>query len=217
MVKRHSRRKTRKVSSKSAKPVLTIPKLRKAFDHMDSVVEKLKNTSKHSFSDAVVVYREEWRKTFKHDLSPADASAYLKFRFGIKGKKAMTRRTKTRGGSMALAGAPLDYQTRPGETGVYGNFPTHMTSGLDRFYGSAITADCGKSGQAGGSWDGFFRPLTPGAPHGSAYIGMMENKGVAAYPSMDPVGPAPLRTHGSSYIPPGNVSPHIRTIGSTPY
>ena len=85
---------------------MSIPQLRKAFDHMDRVVENLRKTAKHSFSDAVVIYREEWRKTFKRDLSPADAAAYLKFRFGMKSSK--TRRSRTRGGAMAgpLGGAP---------------------------------------------------------------------------------------------------------------
>ena len=111
-------RKTRKLNTKSKKSVLTIPQLRKAFDHMDSVVEGLQKTAKHSFSDAVSKYREEWRKTFKRDLSPADAAAYLKFRYGMKSGK--TRRANTRGGAiMGTSGAPLDYQLRAGVSGVY--------------------------------------------------------------------------------------------------
>jgi len=106
--------KTRKVSKGQKKSILTIPQLRKAFDHMDHVVSKLEKTAKHSFSDAVVQYREEWRKTFKRDLPPADAAAYLKFRYGLKSGSAKTRRNKTRGGSrVGVSGAPLDYQTRP--------------------------------------------------------------------------------------------------------
>ena len=119
-------RKTRKVRSS----ILTIPELRKAFDHMDTVVESLRKVSKQSFSDAVIIYREEWRKTFKRDISPADASAYLKFRFNTKGAK--TRRTKMRGGA-PLGGAPLGYSMAPGVQGVYGNFPSYQTQGLDRY------------------------------------------------------------------------------------
>lgn len=198
-------RKTRRATKKEKKSVLTIPELRKAFDHMDKVVERLRNTAKHSFSDAVVTYREEWRKTFKRDLSPADAAAYLKFRFGMKAGKATTRRSKMRGGASAaaLAGAPLDYTTRAGVSGAYGNFPTYQTNGLDRFYGSAITADCGKPNgfptdgsraqQAGGAMlDGLFRPFAPITGAAPPYTTMMEFKGVTPYPTADPVGPAPV-------------------------
>jgi hypothetical protein len=228
-------RQTRKVRSTSRKTdkvaksgVLTIPQLRKAFDHMDKVVESLRKVAKHSFSDAVVTYREEWRKTFKRDLSPADAAAYLKFRFGMK-RSAHTRRSKTRGGGgLALAGAPLDYMTRPGVSGVYGQFPTYQTQGLDRYYGSAISADCGKpngfptdgsaASQAGGSiTDALFRPILNGAPPGAPYTQMMEMKGVTPFPTSDPVGAAPLRAVPVSHIAPNDVNPHIRTFGADVY
>ena len=43
--------KTRKAHSKGQKKsILTIPQLRKAFDHMDKVVSQLEKTAKHSFS-----------------------------------------------------------------------------------------------------------------------------------------------------------------------
>lgn len=212
MVKGQSKRKTRKVkASRSVKQIQTIPQLRKAFDHMEKVVDRLRK-SKQSLSDLVAMYRDEWRKTFKRDLSPAEATSYLKFRFGVKGTRAITRRSRMRGGSgAALAGAPLEYQTGPGVSGVYGNFPTYQTQGLDRYYGSAITADCAK--QTGGSWsDGLFRPMMPGAPVNMAYDAMMTVKGVGPMSSSDPVGPAPLRTASNLYIPPGNVTPHIRSI-----
>jgi hypothetical protein len=224
--------KTRKATSRkttthnaSTKAKLTIPQLRKAFDHMDKVVEDLRKTAKHSFSDAVVKYREEWRKTFKHDLAPADAATYLKFRYGLKSGK--TRRSKTRGGGMSLAGAPLDYQTREGVSGVYGNFPTYQTQGLDRSYMSAITADCGKpngfptdgsaASQKGGSmFDGLFRPIIPpaGAPS-AAYSMMMTDpgKGTSLYPSSDPAGPAPVVPPAPAFIPKANFDVSIRRLG----
>lgn len=222
-------RKTRKLGKKSTKPtkqILTIPQLRKAFDHMDKVVESLRKTAKHSFSDAVVAYREEWRKTFKRDLPPADAASYLKFRYGL--KTGMTRRSKTRGGAMAaMAGAPLDYQLRAGVSGVYGNFPTYQTQGLDRYYTPAISADCGKANgfptdgssasQAGGGMlDGLFRPILPtSAPMqaNTVYSGMMTDpgKGTALYPSADPVGPAPYRLNPVAVIDPAFSGAHTRS------
>ena len=203
---------------------MSIPQLRKAFDHMDRVVENLRKTAKHSFSDAVVIYREEWRKTFKRDLSPADAAAYLKFRFGMKSSK--TRRSRTRGGAMAgpLGGAPLDYQMRAGSTGAYGNFPTYQQQGLDRYYASSLSADCGKANgfptdgsgasQAGGAgWDALFRPLYSSSPPTMPYQTMMEAKG-QTFPSPDPVGQPPYRTAPNSYITTANLNSHIRNFGS---
>jgi hypothetical protein len=217
--------KTRK-AKKEIKAKLTIPQLRKAFDHMDKVVEDLRKHANHSFSDAVVKYREEWRKTFKHDLAPADAATYLKFRYGIKAGK--TRRAKTRGmsgGAVAgTSGAPLDYQTRAGVSGVYGNFPTYQTQGLDRQYSSALTADCGKpngfptdgsgaSQNGGGLFDGLFRPILPSVPASASYSAMMTDpgKGTAAYPSSDPTGKANLIPAPKPYIPSGNYEASLRS------
>jgi len=193
-------RKAKKVTRSVNKHILTIPQLRKAFEHMDKVVEGLRKNAKHSFSDAVVSYREEWRKTFKRDLPPADAAAYLKFRYGLKAGK--TRRSKTRGGAMSgpLAGAPLDYQLRAGVAGTYGNFPSYQSQGLDRYYSSAINEDCGKpsgfptdgsQAQAGGGFlDAMFRPLAPTAPPGPVYAAMMTDpgKGTPPYPPADSTG-----------------------------
>jgi len=219
------RGKTKKVRS-GVKHVLTIPQLRKAFDHMDKVVERLRKTAKHSFSDAVVSYREEWRKTFKRDLSPAEAAAYLKFRYGLKAGK--TRRSKSRGGS--LSGAPLDYQLRAGVSGVYGNFPTYQTQGLDRYYSPAITADCSKhsgfptdgssASQAGGGLiDGLFRPLLPTVPPSAPYAAMMTDpgKGTPLYPSADPVGQPAYRAPPNAFIDPNLAGAHLRTLGADVY
>ena len=132
----------------------------------------------------------------------------------------MTRRRKTRGGAMALAGAPLDYQTRPGVDGPYGNFPTYQAQGLDRSYGSAISADCGKpngfptdpsgaSQEGGGMFDGLFRPLAPSTT--GLYPEMMASKGLPPPPSSDPVSLAPTRAMPASFLNPANVSGYIRT------
>ena len=201
-------RKVKKTTRSTKKHVLTIPQLRKAFDHMDKVVEHLRKTAKHSFSDAVVSYREEWRKTFKRDLPPADAAAYLKFRYGLKAGK--TRRSKTRGGAMAapLGGAPLDYQLRAGVAGTYGNFPSYQSQGLDRYYDSAIKADCGQpngfptdgsQAQAGGGmFDGIVRSFlaNPTIPPNMVQQAVITDpgKGTPLYPSRDPVGFPQTRT-----------------------
>jgi len=139
-----------------------------------------------------------------------------------------------RGGAMAplaASGAPLDYQTRAGVSGVYGNFPTYQTQGLDRSYISAINADCGKpngfptdgsgaSQAGGGMFDGLFRGLQPGAgAPGSAYQAMMTDpgKGTPLYPSADPVGQPAYRASPSAYIEPSVAGANIRTLGADVY
>jgi hypothetical protein len=222
-------RKQKKSSRSVSKHVLSIPQLRKAFDHMDKVVERLRKMAKHSFSDAVVSYREEWRKTFKRDLPPADAAAYLKFRYGLKAGK--TRRSKTRGGAMAapLGGAPLDYQLRAGVSGAYGNFPTYQTQGLDRYYSPAINADCGKpngfptdgsaASQAGGGMFDQVRSflVNPTVPPNVLQTSIMNFKGTPPYPSSDLVGNAPLRTVPLVFTQPTFANQATRAYGADIY
>ncbi len=131
-------RKTRKHSSKA----LTIPQLRKSFDHIDSWVESHLRKSK-KVKDLVPAFQAEWKKTFHHEVNSKAAEAYL----SIKHRSAPRGTKKQRGGSAApLAGAPLDYTTRQGVYGVYGNFPQYVSSGLT-FYNQinqdSLTAGCG--------------------------------------------------------------------------
>lgn len=205
--------------TRKAKKVVTVPQLRKAFNHMDNVVDKLRSVAKHSFSDAVKKYRDEWRKTFKHDLSPAEATTYLKFRFKMKADKTRRVRTQSmRGGAAvgSMGGAPLDYSLRAGTSGVYGNFPAQQTAGLDRYYTPAITQDCGKpngfstngsgASQVGGA---AFEPmgrLFPGSNPpftvGQAYYSF---QGQPSTVSADPVGFATVRPVTTIGLNPGSI------------
>ena len=226
---------TRKVRGKSATKGTTgtkmgLKKLRSAFDHMEKVVNKLKPKAKHSFQDAVSEYRSEWQKVFKRDIPPAEAASYLKFRFGLKGTAAMTRRgRKMRGGALPISGAPLDYTTRAGVNGVYGNFPSYQQEGLDRYYNSALSADCNKSNgfptdgsrasqTGGGMMDALFRPLQATAPVNSLQqIQMVDIKGVKPFPSSDPVGTPPLRTTNTNYLTNASMATWARSYaGSAP-
>lgn len=209
---------TRKKRSTSMKNRgLGLKQLRGAFDYIEKVVAKLKDTSKHSFNSAIDTFKNEWEKTFKHAISPADAAAYLKFRFGLKGKKAMTRR-KMKGGALPLGGAPLDYTTRPGlQEGVYGQFPTHQQAGLDRLYGSALSAGCPPGQQKGGSMVGLFRPTMSTVPPSAMHTTVMANKGVYPYPSADPVSAGAVRSTATSYITNANASPWFRTAAGEIY
>jgi hypothetical protein len=133
------RRKTRKHS----KSTLTIPQLRKSFDHIDSWVES--RVTKKSVKSLVPAFQEEWEKTFHREVDAKAAEAYLSLK--SRSKPRLTRKRSQSGGSAALAGAPLDYTTRQGVYGVYGHFPAYVSSGLnfyDSIWQDSLTANCGK-------------------------------------------------------------------------
>ena len=107
-------RKTRKI--KEVKKVkqeksMTIPELRKAFEHVETF------THKHDYN--VEAFRKEWKKTFGKEVSVAAAKEYLEFLQNNKAKKGQE-------GGMA----PLNYVMRPGVDLPYGNFPPYVSSGF---------------------------------------------------------------------------------------
>ena len=108
---------------------LTIPQLRKAFDHMESFTLSLL----HRESDAKKrrsAFQHEWMKTFHRSVDDKAADAYIQFE-SKKMKKGKTKKQKQKQkGGAALAGAPLDYSTRPGIYGVYGEFPEYISGGF---------------------------------------------------------------------------------------
>lgn len=121
---------------------MTIPQLRKAFDHMESFTVSLLAKTKDA-AERRKAFQKEWTKVFHRSVDNKSADAYLQFEEKKK-KKSGTRKQK--GGSTPLSGAPLDYSTRPGIEGVYGSFPAYVSSGL-AFYNDinkqAPVAGCG--------------------------------------------------------------------------
>jgi hypothetical protein len=113
--------KTRKQSKSS----MTIPQLRKAFDHIESYTEGLLRREKDA-KKRRQAFKEEWMRVFHRSIDDKAADAYIQFE-SKKSKKAKTRRMK---GGSALEGAPLDYSTRPGIYGVYGSFPQYIGAGF---------------------------------------------------------------------------------------
>lgn len=135
------RRKTKKHTKSST---LTIPQLRKSFDHIDSWVES--HVSKKSVKSLVPAFQEEWEKTFHREVDAKAAEAYLSLKSRSKPRLTKKKRSQS-GGAAPLAGAPLDYTTRQGVYGVYGNFPAYVSSGLnfyDSIWQDSLTANCGK-------------------------------------------------------------------------
>lgn len=97
-------KKTRKVQK--TKKAMTIPQLRRAFEHIDAFVAK-KGTDVTSFS-------KEWKKTFGKEVSPTAAKEYLAF---------VAKRGKMTGGS-----APLSYEMRQGVP--QGSYPQYVQDGF---------------------------------------------------------------------------------------
>jgi hypothetical protein len=125
----------------------TIPELKRSFDAIEAEATAILKETPNK-AQRIKKFQEAWKKIFGRPVEATAADAYLTIKArkpSFAGKK--TRRAKQRGGSAgALAGAPLDYATRPGVDGVYGSFPQYMSQGLS-FYNTinqnAMLKDCG--------------------------------------------------------------------------
>jgi hypothetical protein len=136
---------TRKVNGSKAKAKpMTIPHLRKAFDHIDTWVEN--HIRKQGVKSLVPAFQSEWKKTFRRTVDAKAAEAYLSLKHVSSPRVTKKNKTqKQKGGSaLAIAGAPLDYMTRPGVTGTYGSFPAYISSGMLPYPQDSISASCGK-------------------------------------------------------------------------
>jgi hypothetical protein len=113
-----SARTTRKRSSREQ-----IPSIKNSFDLLEREVEEIIRETPDT-KQRVRKFQQVWRKIFGRPVEGIAAEAYLQVKM-----KTTTRRKSQKGGA-ALAGAPLDYQTRPGIDGVHGSFPQYVSSGL---------------------------------------------------------------------------------------
>jgi hypothetical protein len=118
--------------------IMTIPQLRKAFDQIQSVAQKI---AASQITDASVSkFSEEWKNVFHKKLDDKDAREYLNhiklLNMGDGSKRTMrTATTRKRGGGQAgggsnLQGAPLDNVTQQGVYGSYGNFLPYVAGGF---------------------------------------------------------------------------------------
>jgi hypothetical protein len=132
---------------KHKKGVQTIPQLRKSFDHIEQFTKWLVHSEKDS-KKRVAAFQQEWKKVFYHDV---DASAAQSLIDHHSKQKQSTRKNKGKkqAGGAPLAGAPLDFQTRPGTYQTpYGNFLEYIGDGFT-FYNkinqdSFFPTQCGK-------------------------------------------------------------------------
>jgi len=114
-------RKTRKHGKPSLSGINSIPELRRSFEYIEGFVDKkLHHESKAQICKEL---RKEWRRVFMKDLNKASAEAFVEDRLTHSQSKG--RRTiRYKGGAAApIAGAPLEYTTRPGEYLAPGQVP----------------------------------------------------------------------------------------------
>lgn len=119
--------------------VMTIPKLRKAFESINIEVKRI--LAKHPINkDSVDEFKKKWKQIFGKTIDQEAAESYLNIQ--SKQKKKDTRKKSQKGGV-----ASVDYMLRPGSSDAsYGSFPTYISSGLqfgDHINKIAMDADCG--------------------------------------------------------------------------
>jgi hypothetical protein len=115
--------------SRKRRLVLTsIPPLKYSFDTLElKVTEILKNVQNPG--ERLKKFQAAWKEIFGRPVERVAAEAYLL----VKTKPHYGKTRKQSGGAMPIAGATLDFQTRPGIDGVHGSFPPYLGSGLS-FY-----------------------------------------------------------------------------------
>lgn len=130
----------------AATKALSIPELKAAFDALEQetrVILRETNIEKQKKQ-----FQAAWKRIFHRPVSAEAAESYLSVKRAapVPRVKNATRRLKGGGAGAPLAGAPLDYTTRPGVDGVHVSVPQYLTSGLS-FYNQinqeAMLKDCG--------------------------------------------------------------------------
>jgi hypothetical protein len=123
-------RKTRKHGS--TKGVYSIPELRRAFEHVEEVIDDM--IRKKENKDTIIrQLRKEWTGVFHKTLDRPSAVAMVEHRMEL----CRHRGTRSHhGGAQPIAGAPLDYVTRPGIYLNQGTIPGE-DGGLTRTVGGA--------------------------------------------------------------------------------
>jgi hypothetical protein len=127
---------------------LSLPELKGSFDQLRKGCHSILRNTKET-KQRIKQFQALWRGIFHRPVEAAAADAYLRVMGSsvARGKTAKSKGTKRqKGGAAPIAGAPLDFQTRPGADGVHGSFPQYMTNGLS-FYNTinqeGMFKDCG--------------------------------------------------------------------------
>lgn len=125
-----------KTQKKQKSSVMTIPELRRAFNHIEDYGQELVQGSSHAFPKAVKEFQKEWRQIFKKDITAQVAEIYLtNLKEQNKVQRKHTRRlrhTRHKGGM-----APLMHTDRAGvyispgvNQGSYALVPAYVDKGF---------------------------------------------------------------------------------------
>jgi hypothetical protein len=117
--------------------VLSIPELRRAFEHIQSFTAKHLD-GKTVNDELVSAFIKEWQRVFHKTITKESARAYLEHmqELGVSSDSSSGKRKRTMkggrqsGGGANLAGAPLDHTTGPGVYGEYGQFLPYVARGF---------------------------------------------------------------------------------------
>lgn len=124
MVRKSSKTRKSKASPPSQEKGMTIPQLRRAFEHIDRWVK--------GHNGDVEGFQKEWKKTFGKEVSKDAAKDYLQFVH------------KQKGGGQVMTPAPLGYDLRAGAETPYGSFPEYVTGGFGFANMDSVSLGCGK-------------------------------------------------------------------------
>ena len=130
--KHRKQQKTKKVAK--GVHVMTIPELRRAFEHVEAFVEIHASMPKQ---ELVKAFQKEWRLTFKKEVDEEGAKAYVEHALAEIPKKH-PRHRRHHGGAVPLVGAPLmGNEVRPGvytapgvDQGSYAMVPAYVDKGF---------------------------------------------------------------------------------------
>ena len=134
-----AQKKTQKAKkAKQSGHIMTIPELRRAFEHVETFVELHSQMPKKELAQA---FQKEWRLTFKKEVDEESAMAYVEHVLAELPKKHPKHRKHSRGamrgGASPLEGAPILQDTRPGVYTVpgvnehsYALVPTYVDKGF---------------------------------------------------------------------------------------
>jgi hypothetical protein len=133
--------KTRKIkkAQPSSQNSLTIPQLRKAFEHIDRFVES--KILRLSEKEGLVEFRKEWKRTFG-EISEESARDYLQY---MRTRASKTNTHSQKGGAVTvLSPASLGYDMRGGQSDAALSYPAYVSSGFLEPPMDSVYATCGK-------------------------------------------------------------------------
>jgi hypothetical protein len=120
-------KKTRKVSKTSKDMPMTVPELRRSFEHITTFLHK---------GASVSAFRKEWKKVFGTELSEKVASEYIDF------VKLDSKKGQRGGAALLVNPASLGYSMTPG-TG-HPSVPAYVAGGMG-LPADSVYATCGKN------------------------------------------------------------------------